>query len=57
MELKKALKEPSLIGTTNKWHTNKPRLKNFVTPFERYQYKDFIWKIALSNGILHTPIP
>ena len=25
-----------------------------MVPFERYYYKDFIWKVALSNGILMT---
>jgi len=35
----------------------KVRTKQFVPPFERYYYKDFIWKVAFSNGILLQSIP
>jgi hypothetical protein len=28
------------------------KFKKFNPPFERYHYRDFIWKVAFSNGIL-----
>ena len=42
-----------------KWPSSnfKVRTKQFVPPFERYHYKDFIWKVAFSNGILLQSIP
>ena len=27
------------------------KLKTFTPPFDRYFYKDFLWKVALSNGM------
>ena len=56
VELRKTLKESSAF-TTSKWHSNRPRIKAFTIPFERYYYKDFIWKVAFSNGLLHHAIP
>lgn len=28
-----------------------PRNRPFLVPFDRYHYKDFVWKIAFSNKI------
>lgn len=33
--------------------TLKMKLKPFSAPFDRYHYRDFIWKVALSNHIQH----
>lgn len=53
MELRKTLKDAS----ASKWNTQKSRNKPFSIPFERYYYKDFIWKVAFSNGLLLNPVP
>jgi hypothetical protein len=55
VSLRKTLRE----GRSMKWPSSnfKVRTKPFLPPFERYYYRDFIWKVAFSNGILLQPIP
>jgi hypothetical protein len=43
---KKSLSEDFGLGITL------TKFKKFNPPFERYYYRDFIWKVAFSNGIL-----
>jgi hypothetical protein len=52
-EMRSNIKE----NTVTKWHSNRPRVRPFIPPFERYAYKDFIWKAAFANGILLSPLP
>ena len=28
-----------------------PKIRQFTQPFDKYYYYDFIWKVAMSNGI------
>ena len=44
-------------ASATRWNSTKPRIKPFITPFERYYYKDFVWKVAFSNGFLLTALP
>lgn len=39
-----------------KW-TTRVRTKPFIAPFQRYYYKDFIWKVAFSNGLILSNLP
>ena len=32
------------------------RLTKFKAPFEMYYYRDFMWKVAFSNGLLVEPV-
>lgn len=54
ISLRKTLRE----GRNSKWPiTIKPRNKPFLPPFERYFYRDFIWKVAFSNGVVSVCLP
>jgi len=46
-------------GKNNKWavQSMKNRPKPFILPFDRYYYRDFIWKVAFSNGLTLIPLP
>ena len=54
VEFRKTMKDTTAV---TRWNSTKPRIKPFIVPFERYHYKDFIWKVAFSNGFLLNTLP